>query len=344
MSRKVQPKAQTIAELEAEVNAAEQAVLQEGSASDALVEPKTQEVAKSVEEPAPAKSEEAKTVEQTPAPMDVAKEIEAMKSAMAEKDSRIAELTKRVRDEDGRNGGKLSDLQASIARLGDQLRDVMTENRELRQRLETPKVVEAPPEPDTLEAEYPDVAKGIDRRTKPAYEAATRAEREAREAREEIAKLREAQRVREYNSFLDEVRRGVPDMDRINGDPMFIEWCKSNNPASPMSRQQVLDACASSMNAKPVVELFQQWKNEQNKSSDTPAPVKAGPAKPTKEAQLTVPQASASSSAQKAKPDAASRDRRIAELEKKVYAGRGTKEDLDEVNRLLDEKEREAST
>lgn len=268
-----------------------------------------------------------------PAPqVDASAEVATLKAEKAEMEARMNELTKRIRDEDGRNGGKLAQLQDQLSKLSDQLRQVMDENRELRKK---PEVPAAPAEPDALEAEYPDVAKGVDKRTRPAMDAATRAEQLAKENQAELARLRQAQIDRDYASFLSNVQTAVPDVMVLNSDQAFNAWLDGTDLGSVMSRRENLADAEKKMKAKTVIEIFQKWKNEQTNST---TPVVPDGKKPSKEAQVEVPKSSASSSQSPAKKTGlAQAQKRLKEVEHKVFVlGTGTKEERDEYNKLLD--------
>lgn len=319
---KIQSRPMTIEEMEADAIAAE---LAEKAAAEA-----PSDVKPVVEEPTPEPVKE-----QSPAPeQPAADEVEPMKAVLAEKDARIAELTKRVRDEDGRRGGELNALRDQVGKLGDQLRDLMAENRSLRQ---APPAAPVAPEPDPLETEYPEVAKGMDRRAKPAMDAATRAEQLAKEANESTQKLMANQRQRDYDAFLGKIKSSVTKMDDYNHDPEFLAWCKQRSSGTPFSRQYVLDECSISMNPEPVIEIFQQWEKEKTAVSAPEPEIPKGPAKPSKEAQSEVPRAAAPA----AKVKVVNSAKRLREIEDKVFRfGTSTAEDRIEYNRLLDAQER----
>jgi hypothetical protein len=307
----IQPKVMTVEEMEADAKTPEQP----------KVEPPKEETPK----------------EETPAPeTEPQDESDSLKSKLAELEARNAELLKRVRDEDGRTGGKLAALQTDMARVADQLRQVMDENRELRKVKEaTPEV---PPEKDSLEEEYPEVAKGIDRRAKPAIEAATRAEQLAKQALEENKSLREAQSRSEYTKFLDTIKAAVPDMDDINNDPAFADWCAKESPGSPFSRQKSFEVFAAQRNAGKAVELYHLWKSEKTNATNAEPDAPKGQAKPSKEAQVAVPKSSAGAAV---KPKGKSGLQRLKEIEDKCFKfGTATAEDRLEYDRLLDAQER----
>ena len=342
MSGKIlKPRVMSMEELEAEIKADEKALMETTAEPVVTPEPTpTQEPTKAESEKGTPPKEESPKEEAPVEPAPVvpdSSEMDTLKAQLAEKEARLTELTKRIRDEDGKRGGELSTLRNQMENLGNQLRDLISENKELRQN--PPKPAE-PQEPDPLETEYPEVAKGMDRRTRPVLEAAQRAEREAKEAKEELRKMQENQRRREYDSFLSSIKTAVPKLDEHNGNPEFLQWCLGKNPASPYTRQQVLDACSASMDSVPVVELFQQWEREKNpvtpKSTETPK----GPAKPTKEAQLEVPKSSAPAST-KPKIDLAKEIKRIEDKVFKGIGGIATQADRLEYERLLDMQEKE---
>jgi hypothetical protein len=315
----------TQAQLDAEAKAAEEAAIAEeaGAVTPTATEPPIANPPVVEPEPVPTP-----TPEPPPAPVVVAEpsaEVEAMKAELAEKQARIDELTKRVRDEDGKRGGDLTALRTQTEKLGDQLRELMAENRELRNK----PVVTPPapaPEPDTLETEYPDVAKAMENRTKPIREVATRAEEAAKITQAEIKALREER-------FFDSVRRAVPALDSHNADSAFIEWCGGRNPGSPMTRQETFNLSRTQLNPQPAIELLTQWEELKTKKVEPVPPVaKPTVAKPTKEAQVEIP----SSIAPPVKKDGP-KLARLAELEHKLYQlGTATKDDRIELDRLYE--------
>ena len=319
----------TLAEQEADVIAAEQAAKAETEGS-AVVTPVEEK-----QTPEPAK------IEQSPAPaITTPSEVESLKASMAEKEARISELTKRVRDEDGRRGGELNTLRDQIGRLGDQLRDLMSENRELRGT--KPAAPAVPAEPDTLETEFPDVAKGVDRRTKPAVESAARAEKTAGEVKAELERLKAEAVQAKYDGFLKSIETVVPRMTEINDDPEFKSWCLQRDPDTGIRRQSILNECSSAMDPEPVIKLFQKWEKSKITVAQPPVPEpQKGPAKPAKEDQVAVPP----SSAQPGKPKPVNLERRIKEIEDKVFRfGTATAADRAEYDRLLDAQARGENT
>jgi hypothetical protein len=336
MSKIRQPKVLTQEELDKEAEDAEKAARAELEKAEVTPVPAA-EVKPT--EPEPTKVEPSK--EETPVEVTPAKvekndvEIEALKTTMAEKESRIAELTKRLRDEDGKRGGDLAALREQQTKLGDQIRELIAENRELRKQPAQPV---QPEDPDVLAEQYPEVAKGMEKRTKPAIEAATRAEQSAKEIREELAQVKKTQYERDFSSFVTRIKTAVPKLDSYNVDPKFEEWCRGKNPGSIQTRQEVFNLCSQYFDDGPAIQLYQQWENENKPATPTQSTEQPkGPVKPTKEAQIPVP--SATESVPKAKPVVASS--RIKELEDKLYKfGTATKDDRLEYERLLDERER----
>jgi len=334
--RKIQPKAMTIAEMQADVNAAEQAARAEEAAAIPAEETVTQtpqaEPVKESTPPEPVK-------EVTPAPVNESAELDSLKAALADKDAKIAELTKRVRDEDGRNGGRLAQLQEQAVRQAEQIRQLTDEVRLSRKVEAKP---EPKPEPDALETEFPELAEGVNNRTKPAMDAAARAEQQAKEAKEQLAKMQVDQRTRDWNAFLGVVKSAVPDMDKTNVDPEFNAWLDGRNPGTSVSRRATMDDCAASLNSGPVIELFQQWNNEKKKSSAAVEPVTPTVARPSKEAQVEVPRSGAASTTTK-KPSNQEAAKRLKQIEDKVLRGIGgvsTVADREEYYKLLDAQER----
>jgi hypothetical protein len=326
------PKAMTQAELEADAIAAEIAAKaeQEGTAPVAETPVPTPEI------PA-AEPVKAETPVETPVPVEVkSDELAALKTAIAEKVARIAELTKRVRDEDGRRGGELTALRSQVENLGSQMRDIVAENRELR-KVKQPEI---PPEPDTLRTEYPELADGVDKRTQPAIEAAARAEQRAKDAEERSLRVEKTQYQRDYSEFIAQIKAAIPAMDAINVNPDFEQWCRSEDPDTGEVRQVTFDRNATNMKSGPIVKLYQKWENA-NKSVTPSVETPKGPAKPSIEAQVEVPKSSDSSP--KAKPKAI--DNEILVLKDKIFRfGTATKDDRLRYESLLDEQERAKQT
>jgi DNA repair exonuclease SbcCD ATPase subunit len=321
-------KAMTIEEMEKDAKAAEEAAKAESAVSDVDVS-ETKPVETSTEKQT-----------QTDAPAATPKEsntdeMDSVKKELAEKQARIDELTKRVRDEDGKRGGELSSLRDQVDNLGNQLKDLMAENRTLRQKPEVV-VPDVPAEPDPLEAEYPDVAKAIGKRTKPIQEAAARAEEAAKLSQAQVAELREAR-------FFDTVIAAVPELEKYNADSEFLAWCGEVPVADDETRQQKLNRYRASGNSRKAIELLGQWNETKTKRSSVVVEPVVEPVvkkeKPSKEAQVNVP----SSSASPASPqrDSGKAKNRIAQLETKIFKlGTATKEDREELESLYIEAEK----
>ena len=338
MSHIIQPKAMTLEEQEADVIATELAAEQELQAMSGEETPADQSVAQATPpaEPTPApapeeppKVEAAPEVKDVPAPVvpEVSPEVEALKRDLAERDQRLAELTKRLRDEDGRRGGELSELRSQI--------------RELTEKITAPVVPVAPdlpPEPDALETEFPNVAQGVATRIRPALETAKSAEATAKAVQAEIAKMRAEQAELARGAFIEKVRTAVPKSTEYDGDDTFVKWSNERIPGTPYTRQAVFDQCIKSLNADPAIELYQQWESERNKKATPPAaPTVQGLPKPTKESQVSVPTSAAT--ATKAKP--IDIPKRIKELEDKNFKHKAlSAAEAIEYNNLLDLQER----
>lgn len=319
---KEQKRPLTQEEIHAEAVAAEEA-------AKAEAEPQRVPVASIV---VPAPEPEAKAeVPEPAAKVEAVPEVNTLTAQIAEKEARIAELTKRVRDEDGRRGGELTGLRQQIERLGDQLTDLMAENRELRQRtLAAPVAPPAPPEPDEFETQYPDLAQGVDRRMKPIQDATSRAEAAAKEAKSELQKLRDEQRNRDFAAYRSEIKKAVPNLDEIDTDPKFNEWLDGTDDDSTLTRRQILNANTATYNHGKSAKLIQRFEQTKTNGVVAPEPQK-GPTKPTKEAQIALPKSAGDSPKGAAGPKAS----RLAELEDKLYRrGDATKEERLELGRL----------
>jgi hypothetical protein len=326
-----QPKAMTQVELEAEAKAAEEAALELDKPVHPEVEAKAAEEAARAEADATKLAEEqAKADAEAKAAEEAAKvtttdESIALKAVIAEKEARIAELTKRVRDEDGRRGGELSSLRAQIS-------DLMGKVEELKAHKPSEPVV--PPEPDELETQYPELARNLDKRLKPTMDAVKQAEAAAKEAKEELARLKQINAEREQSGFLSTVDAAVPNRGDYEADPEFQQWCHEESLPGYKTRQTIFDECIINRNAKTAINLFQQWESFKKSKADSqsqPPPV-SGPKKPSQEAQVALPSSTAKPAEKKQVVDKA----RIATLKKMIFSGRATKEEGLEYNRLLD--------
>lgn len=317
--------------------------------------PKTQEQleadAKAAEEAARAELEKAEPVAEKPVPTPEAPVVEPVKTETPPEPkpvpvevksdevellkTQLAEMTKRVRDEDGRHGGKLAALQQDMSRVSDQLRQVLEENRELRRQKPAEPV--APPEPDPLEG-YQEVAKGVERRTKPIAETAQRAEELSKLNADKLSRMEAAQAARETAAFVDGIRSAIPKMDEHNANPDFAVWCNQEDPDTGEIRQDIFRRCMTTMKNGPAIKLYQKWERETKPvpvSQVEPAP--KAPAKPSKEAQVEVPKSSDTSTKSKTRD----LDKEVIELRDKIFRfGTATKDDRLKYEQLLDEQER----
>ena len=329
----VQPKTMTLAEMEADITADEAAIKAEMENTANTVTPV-------IATPAPAEPIDPQKVEPpkeeppkesptaTPAPVEpVISEVEVLKT-------QIAELTKRVRDEDGKRGGELARLHEQINVLNNQNRENLLKLEELRKAKAEPEI---PPEPDPLEKEYPELANGMDRRVKPAVDVANEAILKTRQLEEKTQRLEADLKRREWDDFYNKVKSVVPNIEEINRDPKFIEWCNGRTPGDDKSRQQAFKRYADSRNAEPVIELYEQWIGQNKPASTETAP--KGPAKPSKEAQVQVPTSIAPAAKATTTADL---QRRVKQLEDKCYKLKSaTEDDWKEYYRSLDELERQ---
>lgn len=307
------PRAKTMEELEAEVTAEEQAI---GKTPAIPAEPAA------TPEPPPAPP--AATPEPPPAP---SADVESLRQQLAQRDQEVEALRKRLRDDNGRHGGEMASLRTQVERLTDQLRQVMADRA--AKPPETPK----PPEPDELEREYPDIAKGVDARTGRALSIAEQAAKQAAEATRVTLEARQER-------FIGAVTAAVPKWREHNDDQAFAEWCDGREPGSVETRQQVFDRCARDMNPQPIIELYQKWESSkavQSPESAPTLPTPKGPQKPPLAAQMEVPQAAGGPQKPEQQAQNTMTRARIKELEDKVLRfGTGTAKDREELEALYD--------
>lgn len=327
-----QPKVMTMAEMEADAAAA----TFEAAAKKAPDDAKVIEVVKTTT-PEPLN-------EEPPAPPqpEPVEELETLKATLSEREariteqeSRINELTKRVRDEDGKRGGELTALRDQVGRLGNQLQELMAENRELRQK---PAVPPTPPEPDSLATDYPDVAKAVDRRTDPIREEAKKAKVTAEESKQEILRLREER-------YFDTIKQAVPTLDQYIGskDPDFAKWCDTIPPGDDETRQTKLIRFQQTYNAAKTIELLKQWEALKTTAASKPD-ASTGVIKPTREGQVAIPAAGSTPPPPATKRRGVDLNRIQALKDKIMRFGTATKDDRLEYERLIDQQALEEGT
>ena len=282
MSEQPKKTATTMDELDKEIKVLEAAAVQAATPEPAPEAAPTAE--------AQTKENPAVQPEQTPSPAANA-DVEALKTQLAESEARVADLTKRMRDEGGKRGGELNTLRGQVQELSDQVRTLVQENRALR----TPKPSEPQPpampdSPDPLDKYEPEVREGVDRRVKPVSEAAQKATDAASKA-EKIAEeaKQEAFRLRQERMF-DRIRAAVPNFTELYDKEEFQAWCKQRHAGTPYTRDEILDMCAKRCDADPVIEMCKSWEAEQKPAVAPPVEPK-GPTKPSKEAQTAIPKA-----------------------------------------------------
>lgn len=301
----------------------------EAAAKAAFQQEAAEAAAEPVATPAPetTKTKEEQPPEPSPEPVKN-DETDALKRQLAEIQARNEELTKRVRDEDGRRGGELAELRKQNEGLSNQVRELMTEIREARKAAPAAPV---PPEDEPLAKYDQDVKDGVRQiakaELKPLAEEVERAKAEAKAVRQMSEEMKQEQ-------FRARVELAVPKLSEIINSPKWEEWLKGRNPGNPYTRAQSLDAAASTYNHGIAIELLAQYEAEQNTAAAKPIEPPKGPEKPSKEAQVAVP--STANAVPSKKPNGLTKAR-MAELDAKLYRfGTATKEDREEYERLCD--------
>lgn len=243
-------------------------------------------------------------------------EVEDLKRKLQEKDERITELTRRVNAEDGRRGGELNALRQQVASLTEQI------NRMNEVKASVP----AAPVKDEFQETYPEVAEHVRKDTGKLKAELDDAKRTAEEARKLAIEDRQAR-------FLERIAQDVPNFAEINDDPKFAEFCDTMIPESPDTRRAVIARCQQSLDPRPVVAIFKAYLATQKKP-DAPAPVEKKQ-KPEPKDQVAI--AAAAGSEQVAPKKPASPQRRIKELEDKMYVLHLPlkKEEMEEYERLV---------
>ena len=334
MSKEVRiVEAQTMKSLEDEIKAEEaalKAMTSDGSPADEPAEQVPVVDETPVTAPTPTvepTSTPAPTPAATPAPTP-----DALRTAMAEKDAKIAELTKRIMDADGRRGGELSELRRQNEALSTKLEAMLAK----LDKVQDPKATPAEPEPEPL-ADYDekvrsDVDKRADRRVdqklKPIADALEQTKAELAAAKAEIAEAAKGSYDTAFRIMEEKIEQAVPKFREYNVDPKFMEWLDQN------FYKDVLNEAATKLDLARATAIFRKYDAEQKTSTATETPVttQRGPVKPSKEAQVAVPNASASPPA--TPTPLVNIKARVAELEKKVYSHRITPKESKELDDL----------
>jgi hypothetical protein len=265
-----------------------------------------------------------------PVVQDAGGDSEGLRQQLQAANDRIAELTKRVNGEDGRRGGELNALRHQVEQLGNQMRELAEENKALK--ASTPKPVTVPDEPDYLAKEFPEIAAGVDARNSKALSLAEKAAKSAEEANQSLAQIHAARRQDAEGRFFTELSGAVPNWDQVNQDPDFLAFCAERIKGTNLTRLQVLQENRGSLNAVPVIEVFQDYAASKVGAVDTSKPKRE---KPSLESQQTLPGAGAGSGG--TTPKSTATRARLKELETKLYVvGSASKEERLEYDRLVD--------
>ena len=270
----------------------------------------------------------------TPEPVKVVEpaELETLKQQLQASNDRISELTRRLNSEDGKRGGELNALRHQVEQL-------TVENKELKAKAEAPKAAEVvTEEADYLRKEFPEIADGVDARTKRVSEEAAKARKAADEANMTLAEIRQARQAEAEGKFFTEVAAAVPDWETINSSPEFLAFCAERIKGTSLTRLEVLRQNRESLSATPIIEVFQDHAASKVDKTGTDEPPKLKKEKPSLESQQTLPGAGAGAGAGSTKPVATRA--RLRELEAKLFVkGGATREDREEYDRLVDAEE-----
>lgn len=333
MSKEVRiVEAQTMKSLEDEIKA-EEAALKAATSNDSPADEPAEQVPVVTETPATAPTP---TVEptSTPAPTPAATPaptLDALRTAIAEKDAKIAELTKRIMDADGRRGGELSELRRQNEALSAKLEALLAK----LERVQGPGATPAPTEPEVepladYDAAVKDGIRQLARREmKPISDALEQTKAELAKAKTEIAEAAKGSYETAFRIMEEKIEQAVPRYREYNVDPKFIEWLAQN------FYTDVLNDAAAKLDLARATTIFRKYDAEQKPqpaATETPVPTQRGPVKPSKEAQVAVPAASAP--APVTPSPAVNINARIAELEKKVFSHRITPKESKELDDL----------
>ena len=313
-------KSQTVEELEADIKADEEA---ERKAAE--------EAAKSEQQPNPAETS-AEPVVEKPAeqPVGDVAEVADLKAKLQAANDRVAELTKRVNDEDGRRGGELNALRHQVEQLGTQLREIVAENKALKDKAAPPPAQE---EPDYLRKEFPEIADGVEARTSRVLSEAEKAKKAAEDANKTLEELK-AERVRDAETrFFEQLSATVKDWETINTSPEFLAYLGERIKGTNRTRLDELRANRAALNVAPVIELFQDYAASKSGSAELPKQKKD---KPSLESQQTPASAGAGASGKSDDKPKATKAR-LKELDDRIFVkGVASKDEREEYERLVD--------
>jgi hypothetical protein len=251
---------------------------------------------------------------------------------MAEKDAKIAELTKRIMDADGRRGGELSELRRQNEALSTKLEAMLAK----LEKVQSPGATPAPAEPEVepladYDAAVKDGIRQLARREmKPISDALEQTKAELAKAKTEIAEAAKGSYETAFRIMEEKIEQAVPKFREYNVDPKFVEWLKQN------FYTDVLNDAAAKLDLARATTIFRKYDAEQKTSPATETPVETprGPVKPSKEAQVAVPAAGASPPVTPS--PIVNINARVAELEKKLYSHRITPKESKELDDLYE--------
>lgn len=223
---------------------------------------------------------------------------------------------------------------AEVPRLHAQVKELTSRAEQLQRSMEAPKPAPAAPEPVTKLVTDADVeAFGsdlIEVQRKVAREVAAEFRKELDDLKGENAKLREqltdtGTKVSEA-SFEQRLHRLVPDFDKVNADPKWIEWLNEVDPLLRGPRKAVAQHAFNTGDAEGVAHYIQLFK-------ETLAPVEQPVDRSAELARQIQPPRSAASTSQ---PSPKGRTYTTADIDKmfRQVADLGNKGRLEEARKL----------
>lgn len=254
--------------------------------------------------------------EETPASQP--SELDVLKQEMAAKQAKIDELTKRMRDDAGRYGGELSELRRMIAEMKEM-------------RAATPTAPSTPAEPEPLADYDENVREGVKKIAKAETKAVME---ELAKTKAEIAAAREEAVKANFDRYIDRVVTAVPSAKDLNEDPAFNAWLDSTKAGTGRrTLREELNECNAERDHDTAIAILRRYESEHPKAAAKPVETPRGPVKPSKEAQVAVPNAAGDTAQKKtAGPSRA----RMTLLEGKINNNTATKAEGEEYDRLVD--------
>ncbi|MEI6165936.1 MAG: hypothetical protein WCS52_01960 [bacterium] len=281
-------------------------------------------------------------------------ELTELKNQLDAEKARVAELTAKLNEADGRRGGELRMLRESVESMRVQMQTLSEENRKLSEAAKNPPPPAAPSVDDEEDKAF---AEHFPTRAAREKAEAKRREAELEKIRQEALEAKKKAELLERQSmqtatqrFAEEVKAKVPTFLEVIRDPAFNAWANATRiKGTPMTFGDSYDQAAANLDVNQAIEVLEAYASSKQPITPPAAPVvdTTKPPKPSKEAQ-SVPASAAGGGAETVpdpSKDKSKRAARIKELEYKVFESRtATVAERAEIEKLWREAEADNPT